>query len=235
MPCRRRTFFLTSTVALSIALLAPGPAAQARVTFTAPAFGTLEGKRTGPDRFVTDGIGVSCDGAAYGGIPVGNSATLELEPEFAECTGEGLSGFPADFFQEDCDYLLHGVERMQGRQRWRADVDLTCRGEFYAVGWDFFETEKKYEEVRPVCSTRVPEQAGIGTAELRNLGGRSGIEIRWNLGNLDYLVVKPRVHGSSMFCGSMFDGMRKDAYYRGTTTVVAKDLAGHVVDLSLSG
>lgn len=228
---RKLATCLLTSAALSIALFTP--VAQAEVTFTMPAFASLEDQGTGAGRFVTNGIGIACDEAVYRGEASGNSRVLELEPEYAECTTEALTGFPADFFQELCDYVLHDAEPTEGG--WEAEVDIHCNAEWDSVGWDIYETEDAYSEASQFCSTRVPEQPGVGTAELRNLAGRSGIEIRWNFSNFKYTVETPRSFGSSLLCGSMLGCVRRDAYYRGTTTVVARDsVGGRLLDLSLS-
>jgi hypothetical protein len=227
----------TCLLALAVALCAASfvPAAQAEVTFTTPTSGSLENRGNGPGRFVTAGIGITCDEAVYRGEAGGRSRTLALEPEYGECTGEALAGFPADFFQELCDYLLHDL-RKDG-QGWKATVDLNCTAVWNAVGWDFYETENAYAIARNFCFTRIPEQPGIGTAELRNLPGGKGIEIHWDLKNFRYKVETPnRETGGSLLCGSMLGGPRRDAYYRGTTVVVARDIAGGPpLDLSISG
>lgn len=224
-------------LALAMALWAASfaAAAQAEVTFTMPTSGALENRGNGPGRFVTAGIGITCDEALYRGEASGRSKTLALEPEYGKCTGEALTGFPADFFQELCDYLLHDVKPVA--HGWKATVDLNCTSVWDQVGWDFFETESAYSVARKFCLTRVPEQPAIGTAELRNLPSGKGIEIHWDFKNFRYKVETPnRETGGSLLCGSIFGGPRRDAYYRGSTVVVARDTAGGPpLDLSISG
>ncbi|HSR95401.1 MAG TPA: hypothetical protein VLK56_11100 [Solirubrobacterales bacterium] len=231
MPGKLGTFLLIAATALSTGLSAA--AAQAEVTFTVPKLGgSIEGQRTGSDRFLSDGIEVGCGGVSYRAAPEGNSRTIEIEPEFYECAAKGLSGLPADFFQEDCAFLLHDVKHVPGVERWKAGgVGIRCHGGYTAIGWTIFETEKKYEEVRQLCSTRIPQQIDGGTAELSNLAGpRGGIEVHWDLDKLEYRVV----YGSSIFCGPML-GLRRGTSYKGSARVFGKDFAGHPAKFEMSG
>lgn len=230
-------FLLVAVTALSIAFSASP--AEAEITFTMPRGGTLEGQRIGSDEFVAHGLEINCNELVFYGDfdekPSGNSRSLGLHPEYAGCRARALSGLPADFYQETCDYLLQDLRRMKGERRWKAIVDLKCSGEYDSVGWTIFETDRAYKESRSFCFIEMPEKAGIGTAELRNLGGRrGGIEVRWNLDNFEYSVATSRGSGSSLLCGSTLGGTESDAHYRGTATVFAKD-QGQLADLSLSG
>jgi hypothetical protein len=228
-----RGFLLTSVVALSIALTAS--AAHAESTFKAPVGSELEGQRAGSDEFVTGGIDVACGELTFTGELSGKSAILEVEPEFSECRARALSGLPADFFQELCDFRLHDLEGT-GSERWRAAVGIKCHGGYYAIGWDIYETEEQHLVADQLCSTRVLQRPDAGTAEVRNLGGqRSGIEIRWNLDNLRYEIFTQRDQSSSLFCGSTLGKTRSDAYYKGVATIVGKDSAGRPAQLSVSG
>ncbi len=147
---------------------------------------------------------------------------------------QALSGLRADFFQEECTYRLHGIERAGKRSEWEADVDLVCPGEWVGVGWDFFETERKYAGTQSVCFFRILEQKDLGTAYLRNRGGDRGIEVEWELDSFEYsMSLTPDEPTSSLLCGSSLGGPKGDAHYRGTAIVVPKDDRGRPAALSL--
>lgn len=222
----------TSLLALMLSV-ASAPTSQAEVIFAAPGPATLEGEGGASDRFAVDGVEIACDEATYRGESSGNSKTLALEPEYAECVAKALSGFPADFFQELCDFVLHDLER--ATKGWRAEVDLSCAPGWIGIGWDLFETEAAYQAVRSTCFMRVAEQTDIGTAELRNLRDGNGIEVRWDLHEFEYTIGGSRSFGSSLLCGSTLDRVRGDTRYSGVAKVFAKDPAGASVALSIRG
>lgn len=226
-----RVLFLVSLAILSLGLLAP--AVQAEPLFTMPSSGALGERGTAAGKFVSGGIEIACNETTYRGEAEGNSTILALEPDYGDCTAQALTGFPADFFQELCSYVLHDLERRQGA--WEAAVDIRCEGEWEGIGWDFYETTGTYREARQFCSTRVPKQPDIGTAELRNLPGRKGIEIRWDLSGLEYTVARGNSFASSLLCGSMLGGRMGEASYSGTTRVFAETPTGSLEDLTISG
>ena len=212
---------------LAIALLAPP--AQAEPTFRMPDMGELQGVPVEPDKFVMGAVTVGCKAATYS-WNAGRLRTLVLFPEYGGCTARALSGFPADFYQETCTYLLHDLEALGDGNRWQAAVAIQCTGDWTEMGWELFETEQKYAEVRNVCSMRIPEQAG--RAELRNLPGNPDrIEIRWDFNPLEYFIISQNGIGSSLLCGSTLGQLRRDAYYEGAVVVTAKDAEGRTADI----
>ena len=231
---KRRLLFHAAVATLSIGLFAP--LAQAETTFKMPARGALEGRSAEPDRFVMGGVTIGCEEGTYT-WNAGRIRTLVLFPEYSECTARALNGFPGDFYQETCTYVLHHPRPLGNKERWQATVAISCTGEWTAVGFDVYETEQKYSEVRAVCATRIPEQANAGTAELRNLPGkRSGIEVRWDLNRIEYSVISPTGSlSSSLFCGSTLGGTRGDARYEGTAVITAKDSSERPSELRVVG
>jgi len=212
MTSRKLTLLSLLASMLSIAL--PAAAAQGAATFSAP-LESLEGERVGSDRFVVAGIEVDCDAVTYRGtVPIG-SRSLALEPAFDKCIGKALTGLPADFYQELCDFVLRDLQPRAGGERWAARVDIECHGEWDDVGWDLFETEWGYSFGRTLCGLRIPEQDGVGTALLRNTAGdRAGIEVRWQLDDFEYEVFEP-----SLVCGAFAGTMQGDGLYEGRATV----------------
>jgi hypothetical protein len=204
-----------SLLALMLSIACLAPAAQGDATFSAPGLGPLEGEGVGPDRFAVGGLEIACGEVTYGGTTGDNSRSLALEPAFGECIARTLTGLPADFYQELCDFVLHGAKRIGGEKQWKASVDIKCRSVWHAVGWDLYETQQKYTAGQFLCAIRIPEQAGVGTAVLRNTAGRRrGIEIRWNLDDLEYEVLLP-----SLPCGSIEGVALRDASYRGKAVI----------------
>jgi len=227
-------FKLGTCLLVAMTTLSLACAAQAEVIFHRPPSAALEGEGIGIDRFETAGTRIACREANYrGGYGSGNAKSIVLEPEYEHCTTEALAGFPADFYQELCNYVLHDAR--QAGEGWRAAVDLQCTSsEWDSVGWDIFETEAAYGEARPFCSTRVPEQT-LGTAELRNLPKHRGIEIHWNLHDFEYTVGTLRGAGSSLLCGSTLHRTRSDARYSGTATVAAREYNSGSVPFYITG
>lgn len=220
MPHKLGTLVLFLAAALPIAFSTPP--ARADAEFHMPSLGNLEGSRTGADRFLVNGIEIGCEEVTYRGAAEGSSKTLAIEPEFDECTAETLSRFPADFFQELCVFVLHDAKRIEGKALWRAGVDIRCSGGYTAVGWDLFETQARYKVSHQFCSVRMPQQAGVGTAVLRNLGGQhGGIEVRWSLDFPDYTVSTPGGDESSLVCGSTLGGAAGGVSYSGAARVMA--------------
>lgn len=196
--------------------------AQADPVFTVSEPAALEGERQGSDRFAVNGIEIACNEVLFSGELDESSETLELQAEHDECTANVLTGLIADFFQEACDYVLHDLRQAGQGPWWKAEVDLKCTGGYWAIGWDFFETEARYREGRDACSIRVIKQPDAGTAEVRDLGGgEDGIEVRWDLPRLDYRVYTVGGFASSLLCGSLAEGIADDASYTGTATVSA--------------
>jgi len=223
-------------IALSIAIAAP--MAQARSHFTVPAAGTLEGERKGSDRFVVSGNEMACGeltyATAYTNVVEPSSPSLEIMPEFSQCIVRALTGLRADFFQEACYYRLYDL-KADGSGGWNAQVGIDCKGEYTAIGWDLFETEAKYRESHQICSTRIPEGPGAGTAEVRNLSGTKGIEVRWRLRDLDYELYTLRGVGSSLLCGSLAGKTGGEASYTGTATISSLDLFSRPQSLQVTG
>jgi hypothetical protein len=201
--------------------------AKAGPTFKAPPGSVLEGARSGPNVFAAGGIGKECDEADFEGTIGAGATSLELQPIYGTCTAKALTGLPAKFVWSECVYLLHDLERIGGG-RWQAAVDIACPPSLY-MEWNVYESEAEYESGQTLCITNVPPQKGIGTAELRNLrGSRGGIAIRWDLSGIEYSVLE-----LSLVCGSPPGSVRHDAWYRGDSTVTAKDAKGRFVDLAV--
>jgi hypothetical protein len=210
-----RAFFVASLLSLALASAASGSVAFS-VTTGEPA----RGQRVGSDRFTVGGTEIACDEVTFSVVPGGNSKSLALEPAYGECLAKTLTGLPADFYQELCDFVLRDVERLGGTNRWMADVDIECRGQWNAVGWDFYETESKYSLGQALCGIRIPEQAGAGTAVVSNIEGRRpGIEIHWELDDFEYEVFRP-----SLLCGSITGAEQEDASYKGSAVIEGAEI-----------
>lgn len=233
MARQRRTLLLALTAALALAALAPATTA-ARVTFTTPRPATLKGARTGPDAFTAGGVAKECPQVSFRGTLRGSSRTLRLEPIYGEpvysgCVADAFGGLRAKFVWSECSYLLHPTGRISGKDRWGANVDIACPGKA-SLAWNVYENKQDFEQGYTLCTTAMPSQAGLGTAELRNVGGApSKIAIHWNLRHIAY-----RAYGSSLLCGPLFE-LRRDASYRGDATIGAKDSLGQTIDLAVSG
>lgn len=231
MARNRCTLPIVLTVALSLGVLAP--AAAARITFTAAQPAILEGERSGPDVFTAGGIAKECPEVRFDGSLRGSSPTLRLEPIYGRpvysgCTAKALGGLRAKFAWRACSYLLHPTGKIDGEERWRADVDIECPNRS-GIQWYLYANQADFKEGYGSCATVMRSQTGLGTAELSNVGGSPGeIAIHWNLTGIEY-----RAYGSSLLCGPLFEP-RRDASYRGDATIAARDHRGQRVDLAVS-
>src|SRR5262245_40608956 len=102
-----KKLFLWALIQALVAVLAPTVSAE-------PVFRTadgefLEGNQAGSNRFLINGIGIECGKVIYRGPPTIRSTTLELEPEYEECSVDALNGMPTRFYQERCLYVMHRV------------------------------------------------------------------------------------------------------------------------------
>ena len=216
----------------SLASQAP-PAASARITFTAAGPVTLHGRQSGRDQFTAGGIVKECPVAHFEGRLGGPSRTLKLgatygHPLYSGCIAKALSGLRTKLGWVGCSYLLRPSGRIAGRERWRADVEISCPSQL-ALLWYVYTSGAKYNAGEPVCTTSMPSQTLPDSAELRNIGGSPGrIAIRWNLTGIRYTP-----YGSSLLCGPLRP--RRDASYRGEAIIAAKDAGGKPVDLAIGG
>jgi hypothetical protein len=116
--------------------------------------------------------------------------------------------------------LLHDLKAIGRTERWRAGVDISCSGGYDSTGWDIYETEAEHSEAHQLCHTTIPEGPDVGSAEVRNLGGHhAGIEVRWDLRNLDYRVYTLGGFGAGLICGTPRGGIASDATYEGAATI----------------
>lgn len=196
--------------------------------FQAPRYSSLEGARSGSDRFVLAGIEQECDEANFEGTYY--RQTLELVPIYERCISKAMGGLPSRFILYNCAYLVRADRRPPDGKRWTAPVDLTCPTE-YAMRWQIYESTEKEEEAKRICTTVMYPQKRIGTAELTNVNGSpADINIRWNLSNLEY-----EAYGSSLYCGSP-EGIpqRGGTAYSGASTIRATDSSERRVRLAVT-
>lgn len=219
-----------------LALCATASPAPGQPVFTASAPAKVKGKRTGSGQFTLQGVEIDCDRILFSGDLAKASPTLALVMEHYECTAKALTGLPVDFIPEfACKYALHGL-RPTGDAHWKAAVDFRCPGEADGYAVEFFETYEDFLQVNPLCSTWMLERPDIGTAELRNLPGKGGgIEVRWDLRELEYEVYSPRESGSSLICGAPPGNIGSDLSFAGTSVLFAHDHEGRPVQLSVKG
>jgi hypothetical protein len=141
-----------------------------------------------------------------------------VEPIFGQCTAKALAGFTSVYVLYQCTFQVRAVERASEAGTWVAPVDLECPT-IYKMRWQVFESEEHYEEAKNVCTTTVPPQKNIGTAEVTNMDGSGDITIRWRLSGMRY-----ESYGSALYCGAPEGATRYDASYRGYATIRATDL-----------
>jgi hypothetical protein len=212
---------------LAICVLAP-VAAHAFV-FSAPRYSILEGERSGSDVFKIGGIEQVCKQGYFNGNF--SSRTLEVEPVFDECTAKALAGMTSNYVLYKCTFQVRAVDRPSRKGAWEAPVDLECPTT-YKLRWQVFESQESFEGGKNVCTTTVPPQKNIGTAEVTNMkGSRDDITIRWDLSGMRY-----ETYGSALYCGGPEGATRQGASYRGYATIRATDLAGRKPqDLAVHG
>jgi len=193
------------------------PVAAHAFVFSAPQYSILKGDRSGPDIFTIGGIEEECEEGYFKGYY--SSQILEVEPIFGQCTAKALGGLPSNYVLYRCTFQVRAVDRAGEGGTWVAPVDLKCPTN-YKLRWQIFESEEQHEEAKNVCTTTVPPQKNIGTAEVTNMkGSRDDITIRWNLSGMRY-----ETYGSALYCGGREGATKRGASYRGYTTVQATDL-----------
>lgn len=208
-----------------LSICALPPVGARAFSFQAPSHSLLQGERSGPDRFVLGGIAEECKDGYFSGTFY--SRTLELVPVYDNCIAKALGGLQSTFILYGCAYLVRAEGRAERRGRWTADVDLTCPTD-YSLRWQIYEEENGPE---PVCTTLMPPQTGIGTAEVSNMGGHpSDITIHWDLDELEY-----EAFGSTLLCGIPKGVKAQGASYTGYSTIRATDLAEHPKSLAVGG
>ncbi|HYJ20705.1 MAG TPA: hypothetical protein VEW07_01630 [Solirubrobacterales bacterium] len=203
---------------------------RAEGSFVASPSSIVKGEPTGANIFTAAAVKKECGKADFHGTLSGSSRTLELEPIYDDCTAKVLGGLPVKFVIGSCFYQLHHLAPLQGKDGWKAEVNLTCPTEFQ-LQWNIYETAHGFDTGSVICTTSMPSQSNIGTAVLSNREAAADyIAIRWNLRQIKY-----RAYGNELLCGSSFGEVRHDAAFTGTTRVAAENPGGQPVDLTVRG
>lgn len=189
------------------------PAGAESFEFKAQPGSGLEGKQAGPDRFVLAGIEEECEEGYFEGTYY--RRTLELVPIYGDCIAKELGGLYSTFILYGCAYLVRAEGRVEKKERWEADVDLSCRYN-YSLRWQVYEL---YNGPQPMCTTKMYPQTDIGTAVLSNMDGSPGsLTIRWDLDELEF-----EAFGVALLCGIPEGVVETGPSYTGHTRVHAID------------